>query len=72
MLKNHIKRPLTKRQGKQLNANLNKVGRNLKKLSSPKFPMKRINKPFNFKLRVLRAKVVSIGVEEKGAKACYT
>jgi hypothetical protein len=34
--------------------------------------MKRINKPFNFKLCVLRAKVVSIGVEGKGARARYT
>jgi hypothetical protein len=34
--------------------------------------MKRINKPFNFKRRVLRAKVVSIGVEEKGARPRYT
>jgi hypothetical protein len=32
--------------------------------------MKGINKPFN--LCVLRAKVVSIGVEEKQARAHYT
>jgi hypothetical protein len=36
MLKNHIRRPLAKKQGKQLNANLNKVGRNLKKLIKSK------------------------------------
>lgn len=71
-MKNHVRGPLAKRQGKQLNANLNKIGRNLKNLKSPKFPMKRINKPFNFKRRVLRAKVVSIGVEEKGARPRYT
>jgi len=28
--------------------------------------MKKINKPSNFEQRVLRAKVVSIGVEERG------
>jgi len=51
MLKNHIRRPLAKKQGKQLNVSLNKVGRNLNFLIKPKISHGRNKQIIKFQVK---------------------